>query len=94
MVVAMPNYMDYEMDKEIYHYANYGCSDGLLYSGDRYEILHCRTSFSSTKWTQYGFMYNTKGKQMQMLWTTDQGTTNLGQGTTGMGGCLCVRDVQ
>lgn len=56
-------------------------------------VLHCRTSFSSTKWTQYGFMYNTNGKQMQILWTTDQGT-DLGQGTTGMGGCLCVRDVQ
>lgn len=56
-------------------------------------VLHCRTSFSSTKWTQYGFMYNTNGKQMQILWTTNQGT-DLGQGTTGMGGCLCVRDVQ
>lgn len=98
MIVAMGTTLGYNMDTyNIYHTINCKCQNS---SQGEYNwtyihnyVLHCRTSFSSTKWTQYGFMYNTQGKQMQMLWTKDQGT-DLGQGTTGMGGCLCVRDVQ
>lgn len=99
MVVAMPNYMDYKMDDDSYHYANYECTGGMFrhdwrYSGTKYEVLHCRTSFSSEKWSQYGFMYNTRDKQMQMLWLYPfGGNTDLGQGEEGYGGYLCVRDV-
>lgn len=98
MIVAMGTTLGYNMDTyNIYHTINCKCQNSSQgehnWTYIHNYVLHCRTSFSSTKWTQYGFMYNTQGKQMQMLWTKDQGT-DLGQGTTGMGGCLCVRDVQ
>ena len=56
------------------------------------KLLLDECDFSSKSWSEYGFMYNTSGKQMQMLWTVDEGQ-DLGQGTTGIGGCLCVCDV-
>lgn len=57
-------------------------------------ILHCRTGFSKEGYTPYGYMYNTRDKQMQMLWKYPSGgDTDLGQGEDGYGGYLCVRDV-
>lgn len=57
-------------------------------------ILHCRTGFSKEDYTPYGYMYNTRDKQMQMLWRYPSGgSTDLGQGEEGYGGYLCVRDV-
>lgn len=57
-------------------------------------ILHCRTGFSKEGYTPYGYMYNTRDKQMQMLWKYPSGgKTDLGQGEEGYGGYLCVRDV-
>ena len=40
-------------------------------------------------------MYNTRDKQMQLIWTSgDDNAQSLGMGTTGIAGYLCVRDVR
>lgn len=102
MVVAMGNSMDYDIDNEDkFHRMNYECINGYWGAVHRWRytnnyVLHCRTSFSNEQYAQYGYMYNTindgTGKKIQMLWTTDEGS-DLGQGKTGIGGYLCVRDV-
>lgn len=99
MIVAMGDRLDYAMDDASYHHTQYECQ-GRTWNGrhnwqfvnDSY-VLHCRTHFSNSSYAKYGYMYNTMGKQMQMLWTTDAGQ-DLGQGLTGFGGYLCVRDVR
>lgn len=99
MIVAMGTDMSYNMDDKNYHHTDYVCSRGFFdhswrFQNDNY-ILHCRTSFSSKTYTPYGYMYNTRDKQMQLIWTSgDANAQNLGMGTTGIAGYLCVRDVR
>lgn len=97
MIVAMGTDMGYNMEN--YHHTDYVCSGSYFnhswkFRNDNY-ILHCRTSFSSKTYTPYGYMYNTRDKQMQLIWTSgDDNAQSLGMGTTGIAGYLCVRDVR
>ena len=49
-------------------------------------VLHCRTSFSNTNYTAFGYIYHARDKHIRMYGDDI--------GSDGMGGCLCVRDVQ
>lgn len=106
MVVAMGDGMydgiDNDDDQTGFHTRNAHC-DGVIFidwetqhnwTYDKNYVLHCRTRFSKDGYTPYGYMYNTKGKQIQMLWEAMSDDDNyLGQGVKGYGGYLCVRDV-
>ena len=99
MIVVMGTDMSYNMDDKNYHHTDYVCSKGLFdhswqFRNDNY-LLHCRTSFSSKTYTPYGYMYNTRDKQMQLIWTSgDNNAQSLGMGTTDIAGYLCVRNVR
>ena len=91
MVVAMGNSMDYDMDNETFHHMNYECKNGYWGAFHDWEytnnyVLHCRTSFSNTDYTAFGYIYHTGDKHIRMYGSDI--------GSDGMGGYLCVRDVQ
>lgn len=99
MIVAMGTDLDYTKevngDAEYYNRWKYVCEGHTLthawhdWKYSKTSILHCRTSFSKEGYsTGYlGYMYNTEGKKMQMMYDTG------GAGAAGMAGYLCVRDV-
>lgn len=100
MIVAMGTEFDYNMDHADYHHMNYVCNEAFL-GNHRWEmknnyILHCRTSFSNSSFSEFGYMYNTQtvrndGRKMQMMW---RGDTKFGMGDNGTAGFICVRDVK
>lgn len=99
MIVAMGTDLDYTKevngDAEYYNRWKYVCEGHTWthawhdWKYSKTSILHCRTSFSKEGYsTGYlGYMYNTEGKKMQMMYNTG------GAGATGIAGYLCVRDV-
>lgn len=94
MIVAMGTNFQYTMDAKDFHNMRNECTGnrllGHVWSLKKNYILHCRTSFSNPNFTQWGYMYNTKDKKMQMLWAKD----DFGMGTDGTAGFICVRDVK
>lgn len=92
MIVAMGTTLGYNMnDYNIYHTINCECRNSWLLGNHDWTythnyVLHCRTSFSNTNYTAFGYIYHARDKHIRMYGDDI--------GSDGMGGCLCVRDVQ